>query len=133
MDNGPEFTSKRLDQWAYLNGVEMDFSRPGKPTDNAMIEAFNARLRAECLNESWFLSLEDAREKIEEWRRHYNGERPHSALGNLAPETFALVATSWGSMTHETNTPAGTKNGARPSPCCCRRFLWRESIARLDV
>ena len=57
---GPEFTSKRLDQWAYLNGVELDFSRPGKPTDNAMIEAFNARLRAECLNESWFLSLEDA-------------------------------------------------------------------------
>ena len=64
IDNGPEFTSKRLDQWAYLNGVELDFSRPGKPTDNAMIEAFNARLRAECLNESWFLSLEDAREKI---------------------------------------------------------------------
>ena len=78
--------------WAYLNGVELDFSRPGKPTDNAMIEAFNARLRAECLNESWFLSLEDAREKIEGWRRHYNGERPHSALGNLAPETFALAA-----------------------------------------
>ena len=99
IDNGPEFTSKRLDQWAYLNGVELDFSRPGKPTDNAMIEAFNARLRAECLNESWFLSLEDAREKIEGWRWHYNGERPHSALGNLAPETFALVATAgvqWG-------------------------------------
>ena len=94
MDNGPEFTSKRLDQWAYLNGVELDFSRPGKPTDNAMIEAFNARLREECLNESWFLSLEDAREKIEGWRRHYNGERPHGALGNLAPQAFALVATA---------------------------------------
>ena len=94
VDNGPEFTSRRLDQWAYLNGVELDFSRPGKPTDNAMIEAFNARLRAECLNESWFLSLEDAREKIEGWRRHYNGERPHGALGNLAPESFALVASS---------------------------------------
>ena len=94
IDNGPEFTSKRLDQWAYLYGVELDFSRPGKPTDNAMIEAFNARLRAECLNESWFLSLEDAREKIGGWRRHYNGERPHSALGNLAPEAFALVATA---------------------------------------
>ena len=94
IDNGPEFTSKHLDQWAYLNGVELDFSRPGKPTDNAMIEAFNARLRAECLNESWFLSLEDAREKIEGWRRHYNGERPHSALGNLAPEAFALLATA---------------------------------------
>ena len=92
MDNGPEFTSKRLDQWAYLNGVEMDFSRPGKPTDNSVIEAFNARLRAECLNESRFLSLEDAREKIEGWRRHYNGERPHSALGNLALEAFALAS-----------------------------------------
>ena len=94
IDNGPEFTSKRLDQWAYLNGVELDFSRPGKPTDNAMIEAFNARLLAECLNENWFLSLEDAREKIEGLRRHYNGERPRSALGNLAPETFALVTTT---------------------------------------
>ena len=67
MDNGPEFTSKRLDQWAYLNGVELDFSRPGKPTGNAMIEAFNVRLREKCLNESWFLSLEDARKKIEAW------------------------------------------------------------------
>ena len=90
-NEGPEFTSKRLDQLAYLNGVELDFSRPGNPTDNAMIEAFNARLRAECLNENWFLSLIDAREKIEEWRRYYNGERPHGALGNLAPEAFALV------------------------------------------
>ena len=92
LDNGPEFTSKILDQWAYLNGVELDFSRPGKPTDNAFIEAFNARLRAECLNENWFLSLEDAREKIEEWRSYYNGERPHGALGSLAPKTFALLA-----------------------------------------
>ena len=91
IDNGPEFTSKRLDQWAYLNGVDLDLSRPGKPTDNAMIEAFNARLRAECLNEIWFLSLIDAREKIEEWRSYYNGERPHGALGNLAQEAFALV------------------------------------------
>ena len=74
--------------------VELDFSRSGKPTDNAMIKAFNASLRAECLNESRFLSLEDAREKIEGWRRRYNSERPHSALGNLAPETFSLVATA---------------------------------------
>ena len=65
IDNGPEFTSKRLDHWAYLNKVELDFSRPGKPTDNALIEAFNGRLREECLNQSWFLSLEDAREKAE--------------------------------------------------------------------
>ena len=74
--NGPEFTSKALDHWAYLNGAELDFSRPGKPTDNAIIEVFIARFRAECLNESWFLSLDDAREKTEEWRRYYNGERP---------------------------------------------------------
>ena len=66
IDNGPEFTSKVLDQWAYLNGVELDFIRPGKPTDNALIESFNGRFREECLNESWFLSLEDAREKVEE-------------------------------------------------------------------
>ena len=62
----------------------MDFSRPGKPTDNAFIEAFNGRFRQECLNENWFLSLEDAVEKVESWRRHYNGEGPHSALGNVS-------------------------------------------------
>jgi len=89
VDNGTEFTSKRLDQWAYLNGVQLDFSRRGKPTDNGLIEAFNGRLRAECLNENWFLSMDDARGKVESWRRHYNGERPHSALGYLAPEEFA--------------------------------------------
>ena len=89
VDNGSEFTSKRLDQWAYLNGVRLDFSRPGKPTDNGLIEAFNGRLRAECLNENWFLSLDDAKQKVEVWRRHYNRDRPHSALGSLAPEEFA--------------------------------------------
>ena len=93
VDNGPEFTSKMLDQWAYLNGVKLDFSRPGKPTDNALIEAFNGRFRKECLNESWFLSLEDAREKVEEWRQYYNQERPHSSLRNLSPIEFAGVQT----------------------------------------
>ena len=91
VDNGPEFVSKRLDQWAYLNGVELDFSRPGKPTDNGIIESFNGRLRQECLNENWFLSLYDAREKVESWRKHYNRERPHGALGNLAPLEYVLV------------------------------------------
>jgi putative transposase len=91
IDNGPEFTSKVLDQWAYLNGVELDFIRPGKPTDNALIEAFNGRFREECLNESWFLSQEDAREKVEEWRQHYNRERPHGSLGNISPVEFAGV------------------------------------------
>ena len=91
VDKGPEFTSQRLDQWAYLNGVELDFSRSGKPTDNAFIEAFNGRFRQECLNENLFLSLEDAAEKVESWRRYYNGERPHSALWNLSPREFAAL------------------------------------------
>jgi len=92
VDNGTEFTSKRLDQWAYLNGVRLAFSRPGKPTDNGLIEAFNGRCRAECLNESWFLSLADAKDKVRAWRLHYNTDRPHSALGNLAPEEFAALS-----------------------------------------
>jgi putative transposase len=83
VDNGPEFAGRMLDQWAYLNGVELDFSRPGTPTDNAFIEAFNARIRAECLNASWFLSLADARDRIEAWRIDYNTERPHFGLGPL--------------------------------------------------
>jgi putative transposase len=87
-DNGPEFVGKLLDQWAYLNGVTIDFSRPGKPTDNAICEAFNARFRAECLNASWFLFMPDARQRIEDWRVHYNEERPHTALGNLTPKAF---------------------------------------------
>ncbi len=65
VDNGPEFISKALDRWAYENGVTLDFSRPGKPTDNAFVESFNGRLRDECLNTHWFLSLADARAKIE--------------------------------------------------------------------
>ena len=89
VDNGPEFISKDLDLWAYWNKVKLDFSRPGKPTDNAFIESFNARFRLECLNEHWFLTLEDAREKIESWRRDYNEHRPHSSLGNMTPAEFA--------------------------------------------
>jgi putative transposase len=83
VDNGPEFAGRLLDQWAYLNRVELDFSRPGKPSDNAFIEAFNSRLRQECLNASWFLSMADARLRIYAWRNDYNENRPHLALGNL--------------------------------------------------
>ncbi len=89
VDNGPEFISKDLDLWAYWNKVKLDFSRPGKPTDNAFIESFNARFRMECLNEHWFLTLDDARGKIESWRRDYNESRPHSSLGNVPPAEFA--------------------------------------------
>lgn len=88
-DNGSEFVSKGLDKWAYENGVAMDFSRPGKPTDNAMIESFNGTFRDECLNANWFLSLEDAREKIERLRGEYNEVRPHSSLGDLTLQQFA--------------------------------------------
>ncbi len=89
VDNGPEFVSKVLDRWAYERGVTLDFSRPGKPTDNAYVESFNGRLREECLNVNWFLSLEDARAKIEAWRQDYNESRPHTALGQVPPAEFA--------------------------------------------
>jgi putative transposase len=89
VDNGPEFVSKELDLWACTHGVTLDFSRPGKPTDNAFIESFNSRPRQECLNQSWFLSLADAQEKIEAWRVDYNHVRPHSASGDLTPIEFA--------------------------------------------
>lgn len=91
VDNGPEFIFKELDLWAYANGVELDFSRPGKPTDNAYIESFNSRFRHECLNQHWFLSLQDAQEKIELWRVDYNQVRPHSALGEATPHSFAAA------------------------------------------
>lgn len=92
VDNGSEFISKVMDKWAYERGVELDFSRPGKPTDNAKIESFNGRLRQECLNTHWFLSLDDARSKIEAWRQYYNETRPHSALQWESPASFARQA-----------------------------------------
>ena len=85
VDNGPEFVSKELDLWAFMRGVTLDFSRPGKPTDNAFIESLNGKFRAECLNTNWFLSLDEARRKCEVWRRDYNEVRPHSAIGNQVP------------------------------------------------
>lgn len=89
MDNGSEFISKSLDRWAYENGVTLDFSRPGKPTDNALIESFNGSFRDECLSVNWFLSMDDARQKIEDWRQEYNDFRPHTALKNLTPNEYA--------------------------------------------
>ena len=88
VDQGSEFISRDLDLWAYHRGVVLDFSRPGKPTDNAFIESLNGKFRAECLNAHWFLSLDDARRKMEDWRRDYNEERPHSAIGNKPPIAF---------------------------------------------
>lgn len=103
-DNGSEFISRAMDKWAYDHGVELDFSRPGKPTDNARVESSNGRLRQECLNAHWFLSMEDARAKIDAWRNDYNESRPHSALDWIPPTEFArrcrpqpatTTATTW--------------------------------------
>lgn len=88
IDNGPEFSGKELDALAYRRGVKLCFSRPGKPTDNAFVESFNGRFRQECLNTHWFESLEEAKEKIEAWRKEYNTERPHSSLGLRTPAEF---------------------------------------------
>jgi putative transposase len=88
MDNGPELTSRALDQWAYARGVRLHFIEPGKPVQNAFIESFNDKFRDECLNEHWFTTIWDVREKTQRFQREYNRERPHSSLGNQTPEEF---------------------------------------------
>lgn len=88
-DNGPEFISRALDEWAYRNKVNLNFIRPGKPTENAFIESFNGKFRDECLSENWFTSVEEAKEIIETWRIEYNTKRPHKSLGKLTPSEFA--------------------------------------------
>jgi putative transposase len=89
VDNGPEFVSKVLDQWAYRNGVTLHFSRPGKPTNNAHVESFNGTFRSECLGAHWFATLAEARQVIEWWRQEYNESRPHRALGERIPNEIA--------------------------------------------
>jgi putative transposase len=84
--NRSEFISKAMDIWAYDNKVKRDFSKPGKPTENAYIESFNGSFRDECLSTHWFLSLEYAKEKIERWREEYNNFRPHSSLADLTTD-----------------------------------------------
>ena len=91
-DNGTEFVSTAMDLWAYTHGVMLDFSRRGKPTDNAAIESFNGRFREECLNIHWFASLEDAQQKIDAFRWDYNENHPHRALKGLSPREYAQGA-----------------------------------------
>jgi putative transposase len=91
IDNGPEFTGRALDLWAYEHGVKLHFIQPGRPVQNAYVESFNGRFRDECLNMHWFTSLSDARTKIEAWRFDYNARRPHSALGQRTPHEFAAL------------------------------------------
>jgi putative transposase len=99
VDNGPEFISQAVDQWAYANGVRLHFIEPGKPTQNAYIESFNGKFRDECLNQNWFTDLADARSIIEAWRVDYNTVRPHSALGYRTPVEFAHRAAALRSPT----------------------------------
>ncbi len=109
VDNGSECADKVMDRGVYENGVELDFSRRGTPTDNAMVESFNGRLRQECLNGHWFLSLADARSKIEAWRRFHDEERPRSALAWKTPAEFARERESQANLQapKKVGTPTG--------------------------
>ena len=89
VDNGSEFSGRLLDLWAYRCQARIDFSRPGKPTDNCYVETFNGSLRDECLNVHWFESIDDAKAIIEAWRRDYNESWPHMALNDVAPQVYA--------------------------------------------
>ncbi len=91
LDNGPELTSKAMFLWSQRTGVKLNFIQPGKPVQNAFCESFNGTFRDNCLNQHWFMSLKEARSVINEWRRHYNEERPHSSLGYQPPATFAKL------------------------------------------
>ena len=91
-DNGPEFTSRRMIGWAEEWKVGLVNIQPGRPMQNGHVESFNGRLRDECLNTSWFRTLNDVRETLANWRREYNCERPHSSLDYRTPEEFRLKA-----------------------------------------
>lgn len=114
VDQGSEFISKELDLWAYQNGVTLDFSRPGKPTDNAFIESFNGRFRAVCLNVHWFKPCGCPR-KSEDWRRDYNEQRPHGAIGHKVPIDL---------MKLEHAHPARITDLVRKALCPDRGHIW---------
>jgi len=88
-DNGGEFTAHKVTRWLEQAGVQTLFIEPGSPWENGYIESFNGRVREECLNQHWFLSLEDSQEKLNCWRQDYNATRRHSALGQCMPSEFA--------------------------------------------
>lgn len=90
VDNGPEFSGRRLDEWAYGQQVKIHFIDPGRPTQNGHVESFQGKFRDECLNQEWFVDLHDARQRIERWRTDYNWIRPHSSLDNMPPAVWAL-------------------------------------------
>jgi putative transposase len=92
LDNGPEGTSRAMFDWSERTGVRLRFIEPGKPVQNAFVESLNGRMRDECLNVHWFMSLDDTRTKLEAWRRDYNELRPHSALGQKAPIALMICS-----------------------------------------
>ena len=99
VDNGPEFRGRILDRWAYQKGVELHFIEPGKPMQNGFAEGFNSTLRDQCLNEHWFTSIDDARERVEQWRQVYNTIKPNSSLGRKTPAEFAALCSGLGRNT----------------------------------
>lgn len=113
VDNGPEFTSRAMDRWAYERGIELHFIEPGKPVQNAFVESFNGRFREECLNQSWFLNLESARREIEEWRVDYNTRRPHTAIGMKTPHE---AWTELLSARRELRSPVFQRGASPPIP-----------------
>ena len=115
-DNGPEFAGRALDVWAYEHGVKRHFIEPGKPVQNAFIESFNGKMRDECLNDHWFLSLGEARETIEGWRRDYNEVRPHTSLGNRTPQEFKACGAALRSPTAPFELHRGEEQKQKTNP-----------------
>lgn len=111
VDNGPEFTSRALDLWAYEAGVELLYIRPGKPIENCFVESFNGKMRDECLNGHWFTSVRDAQRVVELWRLDYNHVRPHSSLGQLPPAVYARRAGL--QLAGPASTPPSDRNRSR--------------------
>lgn len=133
VDNGSAFISKDFDKWAYENSVTLDYSRPGKPTDNPFIESFNGSFRDECLNMHWFLSLKDAYEKINDWVSEYNNFRPHSSLNQMTPQEF--IEQQEGQDHERGPLPGASLRGAmyfataeHPSTASKNTYLHEESI-----
>ena len=124
MDNGPEFSGRALDTWAYARGVQLRFIRPGKPIENAFVESFNGKFRDECLNEHWFASVAEAQALIEAWRIDYNTVRPHSALAGQTPQQFAGSTGGARRLTSARADLNDTKN-EEPKPEDLSLSVWR--------
>ncbi len=110
VDNASEFCSRALEAWPMANYVQLCLIRPGGPTENGFIKSFNGRLRDECLNVEWFVSLADARQKLAKFRAHYNHERPHSSLADRTPVAFAELHRR---VTETTSSSMGRAVGPR--------------------